>query len=313
MEKITESLEMLYGSSGTPFFLSDEFGNIEWKNSACGETIVFPKGINCDFLTEQVNIYGKECSAQGTSFTVGDAHFILWRVNTLTDVLMQLGNTNTYTDICYLLSQARSDVANAMQICGEPAALSSIRRNIEVLSELATVIYRKTPRAPAIYFFEKLNKIIEQANKEMSNIPIVFNLSTDKPIYEDIPVNISEKLLYVATFSILKAMVRCSDRNLFVLNVKVYDSNINISSSFSISPDTHTGMITDDFEMYSAKLYIGYIGGKMSYDIKDSIGRLEITIPTGDTSTLNSPLYTVPPETCEKLAEVFMRGIADKK
>lgn len=31
MEKITESLEMLYGSSGTPFFLSDEFGNIKWK------------------------------------------------------------------------------------------------------------------------------------------------------------------------------------------------------------------------------------------------------------------------------------------
>ncbi len=313
MEKITESLEMLYGSSGTPFFLSDKFGNIEWKNSACGETIVFPKGINCDFLTEQVNIDGKECSAQGTSFTVGDAHFILWRINTLTDVLMQLGNTNTYTDICYLLSQARSDVAKATQICGEPAALSSIRRNIEVLSELATVIYRKTPRAPAIYFFEKLNKIIEQANKEMSNIPIVFNLSTDKPIYDDIPVNISEKLLYVAIFSILKAMVRCSDRNLFVLNVRVYDSNINVSSSFSISPDTHTGMITDDFEMYSAKLYIGYIGGKMSYDIKDSIGRLEISIPTGDSSTLNSPLYAVPPETCEKLAKVFMRGIADKK
>lgn len=31
MEKITESLEMLYGSSGTSFFLSDEFGNIKWK------------------------------------------------------------------------------------------------------------------------------------------------------------------------------------------------------------------------------------------------------------------------------------------
>ena len=67
MEKITESLEMLYGSSGTPFFLSDEFGNIKWKNTACGETIVFPKGINCDILTEQINIDGKEYSAQGTS------------------------------------------------------------------------------------------------------------------------------------------------------------------------------------------------------------------------------------------------------
>ena len=98
-----------------------------------------------------------------------------------------------------------------------------------------------------------------------------------------------------------------------MLSVSVSDNNINISSSFSISADTHIGMIADDFEMYSAKLYIGYIGGKMSYNIKDSIGRLEISIPTGDSSTLNSPLYAVPPETCEKLAGVFMRGIADKK
>lgn len=170
MEKITESLEMLYGSSGTPFFLSDEFGNIKWKNTACGETIVFPKGINCDILTEQINIDGKEYSAQGTSFADGDKRFILWRVNTLTDVLMQLGSTNTYADICYMLSQARSDVAKATQSCNEDNALNSIQRNIEVLSELATVIYRKTPPAPAIYFFEKLNKIIERANKEMSDI-----------------------------------------------------------------------------------------------------------------------------------------------
>ena len=155
MEKITESLETLYGSSGTSFFLSDEFGNIKWKNAACGETIVFPKGINCDILTEQVNIDGKEYSAQGTSFGGGDERFILWRVNTLTDVLMQLGSTNTYADICYLLSQARSDVAKATQNCNEDNALNSIQRNIEVLSELATVIYRKTPPAPAIYFFEK--------------------------------------------------------------------------------------------------------------------------------------------------------------
>lgn len=133
----------------------------------------FPKGINCDILTEQVNIDGKEYSAQGTSFADGDERFILWRVNTLTDVLMQLGSTNTYADICYLLSQARSDVAKATQNCNEDNALNSIQRNIEVLSELATVIYRKTPPAPAIYFFEKLNKIIERANKEMSSIPIV--------------------------------------------------------------------------------------------------------------------------------------------
>ena len=71
MEKITESLEMLYGSSGTPFFLSDEFGNIKWKNTACGETIVFPKGINCDILTEQSHCSFENCEIRIAGRSVG--------------------------------------------------------------------------------------------------------------------------------------------------------------------------------------------------------------------------------------------------
>ena len=73
--------------------------------------------------------------------------------------------------------------AKATQNCNEDNALNSIQRNIEVLSELATVIYRKTPPAPAIYFFEKLNKIIERANKEISSIPIGFQAAAPTSLY----------------------------------------------------------------------------------------------------------------------------------
>lgn len=307
MEKIYDALDTLYGSSGIPYFLSDEYGNIKWKNSACGKIIIFPDGLSNNARTEQVSVDGKLFTALGTS--VSYSNFILWRINTVTDVLMQLGNTDTYTDICYMLAQARSDVARAEKNNFDKSSLSNIKRNIEVLSELTTVIYNKAPRSPAIYFLEKLSMIIDEANKALSGVPVVFKLSVDRSVADDVPINVSERLFYVSMFSVLKAMVRCSDRDLFMLRAGIFGTNVTLSSSFTLSEHTHAGMITDDFEMYCAKLYIEYIGGKMSYITENGIGKLDITIPAGDSNTLNSPLYSVPADTCEKLAEIFMNGI----
>lgn len=311
MEKIYDALDTLYGSSGIPFFLSDEYGNIKWKNSACGKIIIFPDGLGSNARTEQVSVDGKLFTALGSP--VSGSKYILWRINTVTDVLMQLGSTDTYTDICYMLAQARSDVAKAEKTSLDRSSLNNIKRNIEVLSELTTVIYHKSPRSPAICFLEKLSTVIDEANKALSGVPVVFKLNVDRTVADDVPINISERLFYVAVFSVLKAMVRCSDRDLFMLKAGIYGKNVTLSTSFSLSEDTHTGMITDDFEMYSAKLYIEYIGGKMSYTTDNGIGKLDITIPAGDSNTLNSPLYSAPADTCETLADIFMDGIAGKK
>lgn len=312
MNKIFDALETLYGSSGIPFFLSDEYGNIKWKNSACGKIIVFPNGLNGNASTEQVSVDGTLFTALGAPFSNGNKNLILWRVNTLTDVLMQLGSTDTYTDICYMLTQAKNDIAKAEQNCNDKANLNSIKRNIEVLNELTTVIYHKAPRCPAVYFLEKLQSVIDEANKAMSHIPVVFRLSTEQSLENDVPVNISERLFYVCMFSILKAMVRCSDRELFIIKVSRQGSNISVSSSFTLRSDTHAGMITDDFEMYTAKLYVGYIGGTMSYNLENETGKIEITLPVGDSKSLNSPLYSIPSDTCRKLADVFMSNLTDK-
>lgn len=312
MEKIFGALETLYGTSEIPFFLSDEYGNIKWKNSACGKSIIFPDGLSPDCTAERVSIDGTLFTALASPHSFGADKFILWRVNTLTDVLMQLGSTDTYTDICYMLSESRNDVAKAEQGSDVNAKFNSIKRNIEVLSELTAVIYHRAPRSSAVYFIEKLTQIINDANKVMSRVPVVFRLNIDQTIESDIPVNISERLLYVCMFSILKAIVRCSDRELFVLKADLKGSDITVSSSFSLSGDTHIGMITDDFEMYCAELYIAYIGGKMDYTTDNGIGKIEISIPAGDSKTLNSPLYSVPEDTCRNLAEIFLSDISGK-
>ncbi len=312
MDKILNSLETLYGGSGTPFFLSDEYGNIHWRNSACGTVIIFPKGINANAATSQVSVDGKLCSAHASRLSAGDKTLVLWRVNTLTDILMQLGSTDTYPDICYLLAIAKSDVEKARKLCTDKKALNGISRNIEVLSELSTVIYSRTPRAASVYFLEQLTQIAEEANKMLSCIPAVFKVDTENTFTQDVPVNAGQRMFYVCIFSIMKAMVRCADKYLFNFKVGRDADNVILSCAFSHNNETHAGMITDDFELYCARLYIEYIGGYLKYTPESDIATIRISIPVGSSVALNSPSFVLSDEACHEIADIFMSGIADE-
>ena len=311
MDKIFEALETLYGGSGIPFFLTDEYGNVHWKNSACGTAIIFPKGIDNTASTDKVSIDGELFSAQASRLSSPGKTLILWRVNTLTDILMQLGCTDTYPDICYMLAQAKSDIEKAEKNCSEKKALNNVKRNIEVLTELSNVIYGKTLRAPAVYFLEQLTLITEEANRVLSDIPVVFRIDTEQSFTEDIPVNAGQRMFYVCIFSILKAMVRCSDKYLFNLKVGRNADNVTLSCSFSLKNDTHAGMISDDFEMYCAKLYISHIGGKMKYTTDNDFASIGVSIPVGSSVALNSPSFIPSADACTEIADIFMSGIAD--
>ena len=117
MNILFDSLELIYGSSEKPFLLTDQNGNVLWKNRRCGKTVFFTNGLCDRSKTEQVNIDGE-------------------------------------------------------------------------------------------------------------------------------------------VFSILRAMVRSSDRKQFNLEISSENGFAVMSSAFSLKVDTHKGMITDSFEMFCAKMYI---------------------------------------------------------
>lgn len=311
MDKIFDALETLYGGSGIPFFLTDEYGNVHWRNSACGTAIIFPKGINDTSLTDKVSIDGKIFAAQASKLSSRGKTLILWRVNTLTDILMQLGSTDTYPDICYMLAQAKNDIEKAEKNCLNKKALNNLLRNIEVLTELSNVIYGKTQSAPAVYFLEQLKLIAEEANRVLGDIPVLFKVDADQSITEDVPVNTGQRMFYVCIFSILKAMVRCSDKYLFNLKVGKNANYVTLYCSFSLKNDTHSGMISDDFEMYCAKLYIRHIGGIMRYTVNNDIANINLSIPIGSGIALNSPSFIPSADICPKIAEIFMSGTVD--
>ena len=312
MNILFDSLELIYGSSEKPFFLTDQNGNVLWKNRRCGKTVIFTNGISGRSKTEQVNIDGEVFSAVARKIDNNGKAYYLWEANTLSDILALLGCTDTYAEVCYMLAQMKSDVAAAEDAAGGQVPFLSIKRNVEVLSELSGVIYRKASASETLYFAEEINKIANEANRIMSKIPVVFKVCRDDTADSDIAVNAGQKLLYTSVFSIMRAMVRSSDRKLFNLEISYENGFAVMSSAFSLKADTHKGMITDSFEMFCAKMYIDSIGGQLSFSFNDDCGQISLALPKAKTTAFSSPVFKADEKICEKLAGIFMTDAAEQ-
>ena len=312
MNILFDSLELIYGSSEKPFFLTDRNGNVLWKNRRCGKTIIFTQGLGDPSTTEQVNIDGEVFSAVSRKIDNNGKAYYLWEANTLTDILTLLGCTDTYAEVCYMLAQMKSDVAAAEDAAGGKAPFLSIKRNVEVLSELSGVIYRKASASGTLYFAEEINRIANEANRIMSKIPVVFKVSRDDTAGNDIAVNAGQRLLYTSVFSILRAMVRSSDRKLFNLDISADDGFAVMTSAFTLKPDTHKGMITDSFEMFCAKMYIESIGGQLRFSFNDDCGQIRLALPKATATAFSSPVFKADEKVCEKLAGIFMTDAAEQ-
>lgn len=312
MNKLFDSLELIYGSSEKPFFLTDKNGNVLWKNRRCGKTVIFTNGISDRSETEQVSIDGEILSAVSHKIDDSTKAYYLWEANTPGELLAQLGCTDTYAEVCYMLAQMKSDVAAAEDAAGSKAQLLSIKRNVEVLGELSGVIYRKASASGTLYFAEEISKAANEANRVMSALTVVFRVSRDDTAHNDIPVCAGQRLLYTSVFSILRAMVRSSDRKLFNLDISSADGFAVMTSAFTLKSDTHKGMITDSFELFCAKMYIESLGGQLDYTFGGGSGQLRLALPEASASAFSSPAFAADEKVCQKLAGIFMTDAAEQ-
>ena len=90
MNILFDSLELIYGSSEKPFFLTDQNGKVLWKNRRCGKTVIFTNGLCDRSKTEQVNIDGEVFSAVSREIDNNGKAYYLWEANTLSDILALL-------------------------------------------------------------------------------------------------------------------------------------------------------------------------------------------------------------------------------
>ena len=336
MEKIFDTLNSLYKSSSKIRFLSDCHGNILWHNRTDEIAIKFPDGTPeklYDGVTAKVSINGRIYSAEGSPLCGGEneddsGKYILWSANSLTDVLMMLGQTDTYTDTSYMLAIAKSNVSDILTASEEMSKIGGdeinrltssqssrcleIMRYLETFGELSAVIYEKASKIKVVNLLEEMKIIADECNKQLSHCSVVIKIDADETSCGEIYVRAGRHLLYVMMLSIIKKIVGCSDRDYFSAVIDSDGKNAGVSIPFKIDVENYTGIISDDFELYCAKLYIEYLGGSFKEEISKDTGKITVTLPVYNGGELNSPRYQAE-EGCKKIARIFLSSVKRRK
>lgn len=329
METIIDTLNLLYKNGSKIRFLSDCYGNILWHNQTDEISIIFPDGIPeklFDGVTAKVSINGKIFSAEGAPVcdNNSDKKNVLWSSNSLTDVLMMLGQTDTYTDTSYMLAITKSNIADILSASDEIKKISSskvnklinsqnnrcfeIMRYLETFGELSAVIYEKASKVKVVNLLDEIKDIADSCNKQLSKCSVVINVDSEKANNSEIYVRAGRHLLYVMTLSIIKKIVSCSDRDYFSIILDSDEKYAHLTIPYKIDTDNYTGVISDDFELYCARLYIEYLGGELCEEAYGDNGRITVSLPIYSGEELNSPRYQTD-EGCGKLAEIFLASI----
>lgn len=333
MENIIDTLSLLYKNSSKIRFLSDCHGNILWHNQSEEVAIIFPGGTPeklFDGVTAKVSINGKIYSAEGAPLCEDERNekkYILWSANSLTDVLMMLGQTDTYTDTSYMLAVAKSNISDIITvsdkikkiggkktdnlICEQNNRCFEIMRYLETFGELSAVIYEKASRVKVVNLLEEINIIADECNKQLSKCSAVINVDADKAKHGEIYVRAGKHLLYVMMLSIIKKIVSCSDRDYFSIVLESDGKYACLTVPFKIDADYYTGVISDDFELYCARLYIEYLGGELNEEVLGDTGKITVALPIYNSGELNSPQYQTD-EGCGKIAEIFLSTVKRK-
>lgn len=331
MSKIViRRIEALYKNSSKLRILSDIHGNILWSSKE-NVNIAFPDGIGSDIsdgMLTTITADGKICCAEGSVIEYTDNKYLLWTADSMTEILMKFGHTDTYTDTSFMLACAKSNINDILKYSDnimnskskemrDEAAKQELRcydmlRQIESLSGLFAVINQKATKAYTLNVNEEIASVIKECNRLLSDLSVVINAEFSAGT-ETAYISGGKHLLYVMLLSVIKKAIDCSDREYFSVIVKCDSKNVYITVPFVIQEDYYSSVISDDFEIYCSSLYAKYLGGELEQSAENDTGMIKITLPLNSGGSLNSPRQLYNNESCEKTAKIFISGVKRRK
>lgn len=326
MNELLTFIAKLYGGGEKLRFLSDEHGNILWQSDNVKQAILFPLGLDSDISdghTAKVKIGDNTFCAECSILNYNSERYYLWTADSITDILMKFGKTDTYTDASFMLSITKSDIESIIQYndklieaapdiyrkSAEKQKLHclNLMRHIETMSELTAVIYEKGTKSQVMQLKSELDTVVAECNSLLTKKSVSINTDfSDKA--ERACFAGGRYLFFVMLLSVIKKAVNCSDREYFSVMADCDDKQIYITVPFIIEEEKCSDVISNDFEIYCASLYAQYLGGRLTQKTEDRTGIIEITLPLYNGDVLSSPGRYKAAE-CKKIAEAFMSAV----
>lgn len=334
MDALIKAVQKLYENSTKIRFMSDENGNILWKsgNGIDEKTsIIFPNGVPYNKDEEKydtVLINGQEYAVSGSVLSTQNKGAILWSVLSLTEVLKELGSTDTYTETCYMISEAKRNVESILkqnedittdnqEICDnerirrQNKACYSLMRQIECFQELTTVIYKRSVNNTTINLVDFMKEVVEESNL-MLNSPSTSLLLTHKGIdYNNAVIKANKYYLFLCMMTIIRKLLECSTDQIRTIRIKREGEHFTIIFPFDHDMTHYIDKLNSDISMFCTKMYIGYLGGS----IKEHNNQMHVNIPIHKVTAFHSTRaeYNYKPGQYKKLATFFLSDCNDEK
>ncbi len=334
MDGLIKAVQKLYENSTRIRFLSDENGNILWKsgkNIDDETTIIFPNGVPYNKDEEKysnVLINGQKVAVSGSVLSTEKKGAILWTAHSLTEVLKELGATNTYVETCYMISDAKRNVESILMCNEETIAKNPRKRNdasitsqnkacynllkqIESYQELTTVIYNRAVNNTTINIIDLMKEIVEESNALLNSSTAKFRVTHKGVDYHNATIKANKYYLFFSIMSIIKILLDCSRNQLHTLLIKFNGEAFTISFPFDNDMSHYIDALNGDFSFYCAKLYINYLGGT----ITENNNQLLVTIPFYKVTEFHSTRaeYNYKPDQYKRIAKIFLYGHKDEK
>ncbi len=335
MDDIIKSLETLFKGSDKIRFLTDTTGKVLWsnvKNDGKKPKIYFPDEIMRDNKTEKherVSVNNTLYSASGSIICNEDNSYILWKADTIEDILLSFGRTDTYVDTAFMLGNARGNVRALAHTANEIKAKSTtdretanaaqsqigecynLLRSIDAINQLLSVIYRKASRKGALNIVEELEAIITETEKYLSAYNLI-SVNTDNANIENLYINASQQYLRSALFNIMKKFLGCSKMASYEITVTTNRKNIFIEIPYKFDSEIQTNSVDDDFEMFSVKMYFNSIGAEMTEEINENCNIIKLTLPVYRADAFHANISEYNETVLADLAEIYLYGLRNE-
>lgn len=334
MKELVNAVQKLYEKSTKIRFLSDANGNIMWKVGKGIDdesNIIFPDGVPYNKDEEKystVTINGESYSVSGSVLSTEKKGAILWTVHSISEVLNELGSTDTYNDTCYIISEAKKSVESILlenekvtatgrrrstspHIIKQNNECYSLLRQIESFQELTTVIYKRAVNNSTINIVELMKEVVDESNKHLLPLSISITFTPNCVDVNGAIIKANRYYLFLCLMTIIRKLVLITNIKNHIISVTSGREKYIISFTFEHDMSHYTDSIGSDFSMYCAKMYVKYLGGSF----EEQGNNLIITLPAHTVTSFHSKRaeYNYKPELYDRLVKIYLSDIKNEK
>lgn len=298
IEELINAVKIAYRNTAAVQFLSDENGKVLWKGGR-GITenthIFFLDELPCGNLEDKYSVAeidGRLCCVRGIVLSHEEKGAILWSVFSMNNVINEIGVTDSYDEVCRVLSDSKRNVErilleneeavardprrrNSSSVINQNNACYSLLKRIECFDTLFTVIYKREVNNTTLNIVDVMNEIAEECNAYFGDKSCNISVCSKTVDRDSALIKGNKFYLHLCLMAFVNRLLSCCRSASHTIRISFDGHRFAVVFTFERDMCSYIDQLGSDFSVYCAKMYIRRLGGSVG----ERDNQLYITFP----------------------------------